>query len=83
MSNPTNNEITNSTDTMASLPNPLQRLVNFGIAVIIGAVMYLISMIILFASRGAIVAATSEGTFNAIFGLWMLATLAIIGALLG
>lgn len=82
MSNQT--EKHDSTDTiMASLPGPLQRAVNFGIAVVVGLILYIISMVILFASRGAIVAAAGEGAFTAIFGLWVLGTLALIGALLG
>jgi hypothetical protein len=62
-----------------SNPGLLRRLYNLASFVVVGMVVYVVSIAILMSLRGPIVAATSDGTFTAIFGAWVLATLAAIG----
>lgn len=86
MSNQTQIKNTDSTDAMTdsdSSAGPLGRILQFGRSVIIGCVIYAVSMIVLFALQGVIISLTSSAAFTSIFAVWMLGTLALIGLLLG
>lgn len=67
--------------TETSEPGLLRRLYNLGVFVVVGLVIYIVSMVILMALKGPIVAATSDGTFTMIFGIWVLMTLVLIAAI--
>ncbi|ADJ16812.1 hypothetical protein [Halalkalicoccus jeotgali] len=64
-----------------SNPGLLRRLFNLARFVVVGLIIYVVSMAILMGLRGPIIAASSSGTFTAIFGAWVLATLGIIAAI--
>lgn len=59
----------------------LQRIANLAVFVVIGLVVYIVSLGVLMMLRPSIIAATSEGTFTVIFGGWVLTTLAAISLL--
>jgi hypothetical protein len=64
-----------------SMPGPLTRAKNFVLKVVFILVGYTISMAVLMALRGPIVASSGEGSFTVIFGAWVIGTLALLGFL--
>lgn len=77
--NQTQSETTESTSIMASIPGPIQWAINMALYIVLGGLAYILSMIVLFALRGPIVAASGEGTFVIIFGAWVVLSFYLIG----